>query len=111
MKPRIIRFMQWDCIVIKANYGNERIALELIDANDSEPVARATTNLVNENLKEDEVFIKDYSENEGMLNLLMDKKIVSPPIGFARSGWVQIPKCKLLVTDDQFTNSILMTEI
>lgn len=43
------------------------------------------------------VAIKDYSENSGMLQLLLDAKIVDKPINYYRSGFVEIPICPVLV--------------
>ena len=40
-----VRFKQWDCIVRKREYGNGRPALELVDAEDGSPIAKATVNL------------------------------------------------------------------
>jgi len=47
-------------------------------------------------LGDDEIFIKNYSENKGILDDLIRLGIVSNPIGHVTSGFVEIPKCKLL---------------
>lgn len=87
---------EWPAVLHVQRYSNNRIAIECLDPNDGEPIAVATVNLPDEHLGENEVFIKDYSENEGMLNSLMEAGIVSAPIDMVQSGFVQIPKCKLL---------------
>ena len=63
-------------------------------------IATATVNLID---YEDKVlsliggaqgcytFIKDYSENQGMLDALMQEKIVSPPVLWEPSGYVRVP--------------------
>ena len=61
-----VRFKEWHCTVEKAAYGNGRTALILRDAEDGGQVAVATVNLPGVAAGPDEVFIKDYSENEGM---------------------------------------------
>jgi hypothetical protein len=50
--------------------------------------------------KENEIAIKAYSENTGILEFLMKHGIVSKPIRFIPSGFVQIPICKMLYTFD-----------
>lgn len=47
-------------------------------------------------LEKDEVAVKDYSENEGMLNWAIENKLVEPPHRFQRSGFINIPICKIL---------------
>ena len=61
MKP--IRFQEWDCLIEMGRYNNGRPALILKDAHDGEQIAVATVNLPNEPVRDNEVFIKDYSEN------------------------------------------------
>ena len=43
------------------------------------------------------VTIKNWSENEGILNILIREGVVSTPSHFIKSGFVDIPVCKLLV--------------
>lgn len=85
--------------VQKALYGNGRIALEIIDESEGYPerVAKATVNIPDKPLEEDEVFIKDWSENEGVLQDLMALEIVSTPIGIVEAGHCTAYKCKLLI--------------
>lgn len=95
----MIRFENWNCILRQRQYANGRIALELIDADvpyRNESVAVCTVNLPNVRMAADEVAIKDYSENEGMLNVLIAHGIVSTPLRYVQSGFVEIPICKLL---------------
>lgn len=42
------------------------------------------------------MFIKDYSENEGLLKQLVDKGFVQEIGATVRSGFVEIPEVKLL---------------
>ena len=66
-----MRFKEWDCDLMLCHYGNDRLALQLLDAKDHTPVARATVNVPSAELADDEVVIKTYSENEGMLEALL----------------------------------------
>lgn len=93
-----INFNQWECEVLIKKYPlNNRTAIELVDAEDNSPVAVATVNFPDEPLNNDEVLIKDYSENEGMYQALVDAKVISEAIEFIQRGFVQVPKCKLLI--------------
>ena len=65
-------------------------ALRLVEGT-GEPLATATVWVPG--LADDEVAIKDYSENEGMLDLALRNGWVEPPHRFVPSGYVQIPVC------------------
>ena len=92
-----VRFKQWDCEVEFKYYFNGRIAIQLSDIEDGAPVATATVNVPNEPLADNEVVIKDYSENEGMLNTLVANSIVKPPHKYIKiSDYVTCPVCYLV---------------
>ncbi len=88
------------CDIKKKQYDNGRLALLLTIAegepNHGEPMAVATVNLPEQTIPEPLVFIKDYAENEGILDALMGAGIVSEPLGFVPSGFVEIPVCEYL---------------
>lgn len=44
-------------------YGNDRVAIQLVDAETEEPVGKLTVNLPEEKLGEGEFFVKTWSEN------------------------------------------------
>lgn len=90
-----VRFKGWDCIVEKRQYENGRPALQLIDAEDGSPIATATVNLPDVPLGKNEVAIKDWSENEGMLAALTEAGVVKPTGQTIRSGFVEVPVCEL----------------
>ena len=49
----------------------------LVDAEDGQLVAIATVNMVDFECKDDEVFIKDYSENDGiMVQILINHGVI-----------------------------------
>ncbi|HMQ30393.1 MAG TPA: hypothetical protein PKD53_06665 [Chloroflexaceae bacterium] len=98
MTARRVTFQGWKCRVVRASYGNTgRIALPLYDVEDGSPVATATVNMPELSLALDEVVIKNYSENEGMLDLLMAEGIISPPLGEVSSGYVTLYICRCLL--------------
>ena len=107
-----IIFKEWFCNVEFHEYTNHRTALVLTNATDmkeddmvwpagSQQIAIASVNLPNVLLDSDEIAIKDYSENDGMLECLIDNKVVTEPIRFIQQGYVSIPICKLLINNNE----------
>lgn len=86
-------FMGESCEVARGKYRGGNISLQLIDA-DGMPFATATVWV--EGLAKDEVAIKDYSENAGMLSALLLSDIVFAPHRYVKSGFVTIPVCRLV---------------
>lgn len=64
------------CHIDFQRYHNGRIALVIYKADTLEPYGKATINEPSFPLKPDQVFIKDYAENKGILQSLIDAKIV-----------------------------------
>jgi len=79
-----------------AKYQNGQTAIQLFDMVDGMPYATATVCVEDDLLKEEEVAIKNYSENTGILEALIDAGIVDHPHAFIQSSHVKIPVCKLL---------------
>ena len=92
-----MKYYNDDVRVITGHYPNGRIALSLIDYNDGTPVATATINVPELPLRPSRVFIKDYSENEGVLTTLVEAGIVRP-IEYMRVGYTTMSMC--LIIDD-----------
>ncbi len=94
-----VRFGPYECVAYETRYpyGGAK-AIFLIDARDGEPVATATVNVegVSETLPESEVLIKDYSENEGMLDALVEAGLVEDTGRRVRTGYVTVPVARLL---------------
>jgi len=96
-------FNGWKCHIVKSEYKNGGTALLLKaaqaypeqDIHEDDDIAVASVWLPA--IKEGEVAIKDYSENEGMLQCLRDAGVVSEPVCWEHSGFVDIPICKLLI--------------
>jgi hypothetical protein len=76
-------------------YKDGKIRIQLYDSVDGTPYATATTN-IQEELEQGEVAIKDWSENQGILDFLVQNKIVKEPHRFVESGYVKIPICELI---------------
>lgn len=90
-----LKWKDWDCEIVPRYYGNSRPALQLIDANDGCPIATATLNLPEEKLDDDEICIKNYSENMGMLESLLEHGLVDEPTRFIQLNHVRVPVCKM----------------
>ena len=87
----IVHFKDWKCYALGDYYANGRKAISLVDVIDGEPIATATVNLPDIDLPNDTVFVKDYSENEGMLNALVNAQIVKPfVLSTFKSGYIYI---------------------
>lgn len=92
-----VKFNEWDCDVFKARYpANKQNALVLHDADDGDPVATASLCMVNEVIEDDEVIIKEYSENDGITNVLIEAGIIGKAIRHFPSGYVILHVHKLL---------------
>ena len=85
-----VKFQGWYCKVIRRTYTNGRNALLLIDAESREPVAVATVNLPDHDPGHNNVLIKDWSENEGMYDALLEAGIIKETIAEAGSGFVMV---------------------
>jgi len=98
-----VQYKEWDCELQRLEYANKRVALTLVawadneetDIFQGEPIATATVNLPLEKIEFDEVLVKDYAENQGMLQALIDANIIEKPHREIRTGFVHCPVCKL----------------
>jgi hypothetical protein len=72
---------------------DDRFRITLESAADGMPVA--TASVWTANLKKGEFAIKDYSENEGLLDRLIESQIVQPPHRYVESGFVNLPIVRL----------------
>ena len=84
----------WDVYVDTGYYGNGRLAVTLLEVDTHEPIMVATVNLPDADLAEDEVAIKNWSENEGVLRFLIANDLVHPPHRKISTGFVQAEICK-----------------
>lgn len=97
MSEKTVKFRNWDCILSFAKYRTtDATSIQLLDANDGHPIAVATVNL-DVVPEKDHVFIKDWSENEGMVESLVKAGVISEPIGEIPTGFVTAKICKLLI--------------
>jgi len=84
------------CTINISKYGNGNTSLQLIDTEDGFPYAVASVNF-DEKLPEGEMYIKNYSENAGIRDILIDAQIIGQALGYKSSGHVTVSKHRLLV--------------
>ena len=103
-----VKFANQLCNVRIDRYPSGQNLIQLIafgGPNDGEYWATASINMPGYTLEKDEVIIKDYSENHGMLEALVKAGIVQEivyPDGGQKvipSGFVYVPVCKMLMGD------------
>lgn len=97
--PATVHFRGFTCELHWKAYPSGRPALYLVDAGTRETVAVATADVPDVPLKPGEVFIKDHSENRGMLAVLEKAGIVQATGETVRSGFVLVPVAKILQPD------------
>jgi hypothetical protein len=90
-----MKYKQWNVELELGEYSNNRVGISLIDSNDGEYVLTATINIPEVPLADDEVIIKNYSENEGILDWLIENEIISSPARFIPVGYTLAPICKI----------------
>jgi hypothetical protein len=85
-------------IVEKTAYKNGVIAI-LVSSVEGEPLLTASVNIPEEadKLKEDETFIKNWSENEGILKCLQDEGVIGPVLFEVSTGFVKAQAVKVLI--------------
>jgi hypothetical protein len=86
-----------ECILRKDTYVNGRVALLLYEKESGEPYTSLSVNLPDVKMAADEVAVKDWSENYGILDQMVEQGVVSKPLRYSWSGYVKIPICKILV--------------
>ena len=88
--PTVI-FSGYTCSVQFSRYHDNNLAISLVDVIHSSPVAKATVNIEGVKLASNEVCIKDYSENAGMIMALQAAGIVERVVDVVQSGYVDVP--------------------
>ncbi len=93
-----VTFLNWLCDVsTEHKYDNDRTAITLTDAKTGEPVLTASTNLPELPCGENEAWIKEYSENNGIERVLINAGVISKPIASTVTFGISINKCKILI--------------
>jgi len=91
-----VKFKDYTCKAIITNYADGNTAILLEDAATGEPIATASVNIPEANVADGYVIVKDYSENEGMLDALVEANIVTFTGSYISSGFIEAPLCELV---------------
>jgi len=96
-EPKLIRWQGSTLAVVPARYANGQNGLRLFDPQTGEPYGTASTSLAQYSQQPNEVFIKNYAENEGLLEVLVNAGIVEDMGIKATTGYTAADICRLLV--------------
>ncbi len=91
--PVTVEFSEWKCQVMMEKYHSGGISLRLVD--ETGPVARATVNIPGAAIAEDQILVKDYEENEGVLQALITAGLLTDTGQTLRSGNQQLHVAQL----------------
>ena len=75
------------------HYSNGQLAVFMRDS-DGQPLAELSVKIDSFDLAPDEFIFKDYSENSGLVQDLLDSKMVVPTDRFVLVGFHLCPVCK-----------------
>lgn len=84
------------CFGTANTYPNGNLRIQIYESETYEPICTATTTL-KAKLEPGLAHIKNYFENTGILEALIEAGIVTEVVGYTPSGMVSIPLCKINV--------------
>lgn len=96
---KLNRFGQETTVSVeKTHYVDGNLALVLKTVPNEELYAVVSVNFPNEDIPYGYVAVKDYSENDGLLKILIANGVLDPnPIRVLHSGFVKLPVHKVLI--------------
>ncbi len=71
-----IKYHSGDVDLKFGRYSNNRLAVVLVDSQNGERISVATVNIPDCSIGEDEIILKNWSENEGILDFFIDNGLV-----------------------------------
>ena len=97
-----VQFLDFHCDTEWETYRNGKVALQLVatgedpDTHPGEPIATATVN-TDHRIEIDEIIVKDYSENEGMVAALVEAGVIQPEFtqAFVGGYGASCARCRL----------------
>ena len=90
-------FREWPVRLSWGKYVGGRTALALMHAEDGDPVACCTVNIPEASLGENEILVKNWTENEGMDDWLAENGIAKHTGRDVATGYVSAPVMELLI--------------
>ena len=91
------KYVKGSAGVVFGKYANDRVAIQLTDIEDHCPLCTATVNIPEAQLDAGKVFLKGWSENEGVPQALDKAGIVKLTGRTVPSGFVEADEAELLV--------------
>jgi len=91
----MLNLNNYDLEINYSKYANGRTAIALVDREDGMPFTTASVNMPDHDCPEGHIYIKNWSENEGMVEYLQGKGIIGEIVSYVNSGFVTVPLCKL----------------
>ena len=88
-----VKFRGTECIVRAREYNNGNLAIELLESETGDHYTPCTVNVGL--TPAGSVAVKDYSENEGMLDFLRGIGLVGDTMYTVQSGFVLVPVVEL----------------
>lgn len=89
------KYAEYNCFLSIGKYSNGRVAISLMDQESGMKIMTATVNLPDIDLNPGDAIIKDYSDNEGVLQFGIDNKLWEYNRQKVNSGFVQCHIVKL----------------
>ncbi len=93
--PPKIKFGDVEALVVVRRYTNDRVAL-CLETPQRTPIITATINIPDAALDPDQVIIKNYSENEGVLAALVQAELIQDSGIDIPAGHTHGDVCRLL---------------
>ncbi len=90
-------FCKGNVCVEWGRYAGDRVACMIVDAATGELLMKASINLPNEPIADNQFFVKTWSENEGVLAFLLTNGLVRSTGRSARTGFASAPLVEILV--------------
>lgn len=93
---RFSRSAATECVTEFDRYRNGQLNLQLYTKETAEPWLTASVAVAGEDLPEGCMFVKDYSENQGVVSMLFNAGVIeAEPVKTVRSGFVEISAYRL----------------
>lgn len=89
-----VNFKGHNCVIKSSKYtNNDNLALVLLDNESGELIAHVTVNS-DKKFPSDVAILKDYSENEGLLDVIIESGLIVEVLGSVPLGYVTAPVVK-----------------
>jgi len=97
---KIVKFKDWDCEVHYSEYNKGVPAIMLLEVGTLERIATASVFLIDKpKPSKNWTYIKEYSENEGMTQALIDAGVISESIVPDTIGYGAIVNLSLILDE------------